>query len=313
MGPSDVAAVSALLRLAEKADGHVPLADNKWLDLQRGGGEGFIALLAPDPERDRPAGYAQLEATGGGGGGRRAWALAIVVDPDHRRGGSGVAADLLEAAQGVVADEGGGRLSLWVPNPRREDEAVAHAAGLRLGREVRQLRRRLVPPPEPAGITVRPFRPGSDEHEVLAVNNAAFAGHEEQGGWDLDALRRREEQPWFDPDGLLLCERDERLAGFCWTKLHRDHEPPVGELYVVAVDPAFQGHGLGRALTLAGLEHLAGRGIQEATLYVDAGNQRALRLYEKLGFTLDHVDRAYVKDVGPRQPTAPTPTSEPMP
>ena len=79
-------------------------------------------------------------------------------------------------------------------------------------------------------------------------------------------------------------ERDGKLAGFHWTKIHGT-PPQVGEVYVVGVDPAGQGGGLGRALTLAGLRYLRSRGLPEVMLYVDEDNTPAIRLYESLGFT----------------------------
>ena len=48
------------------------------------------------------------------------------------------------------------------------------------------------------------------------------------------------------------------------------------------------------------LHWLAGKGLTIGMLYVDAANAGAAHLYEKLGFTIDHVDRAYVGDVAPR-------------
>ena len=74
-------------------------------------------------------------------------------------------------------------------------------------------------------------------------------------------------------------------------------EQELGEIYVIAVDPAFQGRGLGRQLVLAGLESLWDRGVSEGMLYVDHDNEAARKLYFSLGFLDDHVDRAYVTDV----------------
>jgi mycothiol synthase len=136
--------------------------------------------------------------------------------------------------------------------------------------------------------------PGTDDSAFLDVNNRAFAGHHEQSNWDLDALHLRQAEPWFDPAGFRLHERDGRLAGFCWTKIHADG---IGEIYVIAVDPDFTGLGLGKQLTLAGLESLAARGVEQAMLYVDADNLTAVSLYERLGFTTIHTSRAHVRIV----------------
>ncbi len=139
-------------------------------------------------------------------------------------------------------------------------------------------------------VSVRPFNVGSDEAAWLQVNNAAFSWHEEQSDWNLVTLRQRTSEPWFDPAGFLLHERDGRLAAFCWTKVH---PAGVGEIYVIAVHPDFHGLGLGRALTIAGLLHLADTGSTRAMLYVEADNVAAVRLYESLGFHVTHTDVAY--------------------
>jgi mycothiol synthase len=117
--------------------------------------------------------------------------------------------------------------------------------------------------------------------------------------WELSRLVEREREPWFDPAGFLLLEEDGRLAGSCWTKVHAGTDPPMGEIYVIGVDPDFQGRGFGRALTLVGLEWLAGHGLRTGMLYVDANNISAMTMYRSMGFTEDHIDRAYVAQLDP--------------
>jgi mycothiol synthase len=92
-------------------------------------------------------------------------------------------------------------------------------------------------------------------------------------------------EDWFDPAGLLVADTGDGLRGFHWTK---QHSAEVGEVYVVAIDPAAQGQGLGRVLTLAGLHHLAGLGVHEVLLYVESDNTPAVHVYDGLGFS--HAD-----------------------
>jgi len=197
--------------------------------------------------------------------------------------GAGHPADVLAA---TIASHLGEHGSVWVDQPPADLDGEVAPLGLQPAREVLRLERPL-PLPEGwmAGVPTRDFVPGCDEAAWVSVNNAAFASHREQGGWTVDRLRELESEPWFDPAGFRLHERDGRLAAFCWTKVHAEMDPPAGEIFVIAVDPDFHGLGLGRALTVAGLEHLAGLGLTRAFLYVDADNTPARGMYDALGFT----------------------------
>ncbi len=295
--PQQVAELTGLLVAAERADGHRPLSDHLWLDLAQGGRRGFVGLVAREPGHPHPVAYAQISQGNGSS------TIELVVDPHHRDEMATIGTEMIEAALAEVSVEGGGRVHWWVFEPTTAHDAVAAALGLAPGRRLHQMRVPL-PVTHAGSLATRPFEPGRDEAAWLEVNNRAFHRHPEQGGWTLDTLLSREHEEWFDPSGFLLHERDGRLVGFCWTKVHADHSPVLGEIYVIAVDPDFHGLGLGRALTLAGLDHLARPtaardGVGVGMLYVDADNTPAVTLYESLGFTIHRTDCAYVGEVDP--------------
>jgi mycothiol synthase len=232
--------------------------------------------------------------------------VELTVDPGAD-GAPAIADALLGASLNQVRALGGGNLRLWQSKATAADDARASAHGFRLERNLIQMRCPLpLPRPDAAAgsapgtpIATRPFRPGGDEEAWLATNNRAFASHPEQGHWDLATLLEHESEPWFDPEGFLLLEEGGRLVGSCWTKIHASTDPPLGEIYVIGVDPEFHGRGWGRALTRAGLDWLAGRGLRVGMLYVDADNRAAVSMYRSMGFAEDHVDRAYVTTVDP--------------
>lgn len=244
--------------------------------------DGVVHLLRRSDD-DRVVGYAQVAAAG------TPDAVAeLVVDPPARRRGHGRA--LLDAALGE------GARSVWAHGMLPAADALARAAGLVMTRSLHLMTRPLtdadaVDPVLPQGFSVRHFEPGLDDETWVALNAAAFARHPEQGRLTVADLHERMAQPWFDPAGLLLVVEDAtgEVVAFHWTKV----EQGIGEVYVVGVDPAHQGRGLGGPVTRLGLAHLARAGLREVELYVDGDNTAARRTYERLGFTDAAVDGQY--------------------
>ena len=205
--------------------------------------------------------------------------LTLVVHPRMRR--QGVASDLVAE---VLAQQDG-PLKAWSHTDHPAAARIAHSHGFAPVRELWVMRRDLTGPlPEvvvPAGVEIRGFRSG-DEDAIVRVNAAAFADHPEQRNMDRANLAQRMAQPWFDPAGLLLATSNDTLLGLHWTKQHPD---AFGEVYVVGIDPAAQGGGLGKVLTLAGLHHLKDGGASEVILYVESDNAAAVAVYTGQGFT----------------------------
>ena len=290
----ELAAVLELVHEVTEADGVLPLSEHVMLHLRYGGDADVRNLLLRGPDGVL-AGYAHLDVTDAVEGS----SAEVAVRPAYRRRGYG-----RQLVEGLLARSPDGRLRLWAHGQHPAAEALATGMGFERSRVLWQLRRSLHAPLGPAelpeGVTMRAFRPGADETEVIALNARAFAAYPDQGGWTLADLERREQEAWFDPAGFFLAECEGRIVGFHWTKVHgsdpspdsHGHEP-IGEVYVLGIDPEFQGRGLGAALTLIGLRHLRSRGLAQVMLYVDESNPRAIALYERLGFTRWDVDVSF--------------------
>ncbi len=260
---------------ATAADGVAPLDEATTLALRAPGAE--TTALWVDEAR---TGFAWLHDD----------ALDLVVQPSARGHGVGRA---LAAAAAASTDA---PITAWSHGQHPAAAALAAAFGLQRVRDLWVMRRALADLPAQAedadGIDVRSFRVGRDEAAWLAVNAEAFAHHPEQGATSRADLDARFGEPWFDPAGFLLAWRGDELVGFHWTKVHgpATGEQPFGEVYVVGVSPRAQGGGLGKRLTLAGLHHLAGLGLDEVVLYVEGDNAPAIAVYERLGFRHDARD-----------------------
>ncbi|QSB17542.1 mycothiol synthase [Natronosporangium hydrolyticum] len=285
LDPPTATEVVALAEAAAATDGVAPLAEQTLLRVRHGGG-GVHMLLRDQPGRLIGYGYLDLGDPAGP-------TAELVVHPAARGAGAGRA--LATSALKLAGDhDPAGRLRIWAHGDHPGANRLAESLGFARSRVLHQLRRPLdtpLPEPElPPGVVLRAYRPGEDDQAWLALNARAFADHPEQGRWQETDLRLRLAEPWFSAAGFLLAVRADTgaLLGFHWTKVHPAEGPggaPIGEVYVLGVDPAAHGTGLGRALTLAGLRHLRDRGLPQALLYVDGSNQAAMALYRKLGFT----------------------------
>ncbi|UPZ29903.1 mycothiol synthase [Streptomyces sp. LRE541] len=284
LNPEQTEAVLALLAEAAQTDGQQAVSEQGRLHLRGAARDGIRHLLLSTG--DLLVGYAQLEDTDP----VEAPAAELVVHPAHRGHGHG------RALGNALLAESGKRLRVWAHGGHAAARHLAQVLGLALFRELRQMRRPLtgldLPEPTfPDGVRVRTFVPGEDDAAWLAANAAAFAHHPEQGSLGQRDLDARKAEPWFDPAGFFLAFRGDELVGFHWTKVHEAEG--LGEVYVVGVRPDAQGGGLGKALTTVGLRHLAGVGVPDAMLYVDADNLAAVAVYERLGFVVHETDLMY--------------------
>jgi mycothiol synthase len=262
-----IAAVRGLVRDSPGGADTPPISEHGMLALAEPGRH----LLVQDG--DTVLGYAQSDGDA---------AELVAADPD--------------AAEALLRQLPEGS-RLWAHGEQSMANRAAVRAGLRPVRTMLQLRATLAEvadQPLPTGVRIRPFVPGQDDAAWLAVNARAFAAHPEQGRWTQHDLELRLHADWFDPAGFLLAVSDGRILGYHWTKMHTELDPPLGEVYVLGVDPDAQGLRLGSALLAAGLRHLLARGLHTVLLYVEQDNPAAVRLYRRAGFDTHATDLQYV-------------------
>ena len=325
--PGLVERVERIARAAQSHDGAAPLSEQSLVELRRAAGEeGAGLLLVTASEEGELVGAAVATAPPSE---EAAGTLEAVVAPAAR--GHGVGRALLGFALG---EHGLGaelpRYRAWVHGTGvvgDSDEYSAPLAAVALARDFRftsvrelwkmrleltdqareEIARQAAQHSPKGPVRLRTFEE-ADAGAWIALNAEAFADHPEQGQLTLDDLSARRAEDWFRPEGFFLAESERdstgkpALLGFHWTKI--EAEQPAGEregeVYAVGVSPDAQGTGLGRSLTLTGMDYLARLGLDGSedplraiVLYVDADNSAAVGLYRSLGFKPWDVDTMY--------------------
>lgn len=88
---------------------------------------------------------------------------------------------------------------------------------------------------------------------------------------------------------LLVARQGDEIAGFvsCGRSRDQDAAAGTGEIWAIYVAPRHWSTGVGKALWLAARERLAAMGCSTVTLWVLAGNARAIAFYQAQGFAID--------------------------
>jgi ribosomal protein S18 acetylase RimI-like enzyme len=147
------------------------------------------------------------------------------------------------------------------------------------------------------GLSVRAALPG-DAAAIARIHvaawQAAYAGLIDAAF--LAALSVAQREAWWSgaiakgsPELLVAHGEDGALAGWVALGDCRDAGAPAtrGEVWAIYVDPARWGQGAGRLLWQYARARLIAQGRTEASLWVLAANQRAIRFYAAQGFVPD--------------------------
>lgn len=112
--------------------------------------------------------------------------------------------------------------------------------------------------------------------------------------WREDQQRAVEDVCTAQRKRVWVAEVDGTVAGFVAIELHHP-ERNMGEISMLAVDPDYQGGGIGTALTEFALERLEEAGMKVAMVETggDPGHAAARRTYEKAGYVLLPIARYF--------------------
>jgi len=121
-------------------------------------------------------------------------------------------------------------------------------------------------------IEIRPFN-RRDLQRVVAIERASFG----KDAWPAELFLAY----WRAcPDLFLIAKARHRIAGYSIART----DWRGAELESIAVDPAYRGQFVAKALLTTSIARLRSQGAKTVRLMVDTENEPALRLYRRFGF-----------------------------
>lgn len=125
-------------------------------------------------------------------------------------------------------------------------------------------------------VTIRPAR----VDDLVAISGRAAAGD------PASPVRQAFARAEAGEVAVLVAEANGRVAGRLFIDVDLRGRRGAGYLWSLAVDPLLQSAGIGTRLIAHGERLLRGRRVPAARIAVGKDNERARRLYERLGYTV---------------------------
>jgi ribosomal protein S18 acetylase RimI-like enzyme len=128
-------------------------------------------------------------------------------------------------------------------------------------------------------MKIRPYHP-TDREEVIQlwIDCGLVVPHN-------NPLRDIERKMKVNPEWFLVGEHDGKIIASCMA----GYEGHRGWINYLAVSPAFEGNGYGRAIMKRAEALLADAGCPKINLQVRATNKKVIAFYKSIGFKIDDV------------------------
>ena len=146
-------------------------------------------------------------------------------------------------------------------------------------------------------LKIREFVKGKDEEIWLTIRNEAFKEYEDFRPATMEDMTIWENDPGFDPAGMLIAEWNGKPVGRVQAHVDREREEKKGYVRNLGVIPKLRRQGIGRELAENAIENLKGRGMETAQCWIRDDKPIAKHLCESLGFKIIRVFSTMRRDL----------------
>ena len=139
-----------------------------------------------------------------------------------------------------------------------------------------------------------------EEDKLTQIQNSSFADTWGYNPNTTEEIMYYTSSAGFRPEDVILACDGDKIAGYRWTRIIHETTPEErkGQIFMLGVDPACRGKGIGKVVLLAGLSHLENKGVRVVELTVDSENKAACTLYQSIGFEVQASSLWYEKETG---------------